>query len=191
MIRETFRCRTGILWNMETLKLVGLDAALLYPNVIIPPIGNGKPSSSPDIPVPAPSTIAPSTSEKSTTMTEKQEASASGQDGSAIGTGTTSVDFADPEHHDALSPMFDQLALKPFWWLLEILPVKGKKQRPPPHDVNSWMEYTFVNFGQGRLIPRTEGEEKTMIHRSVKLRMDHDSKYKWKALGDTKPTWVD
>jgi hypothetical protein len=44
-----------------------------------------------------------------------------------------------------------------------------------------------VNFGQGRLIPRSE--EGALIHRSVKLRMDRDPKYKWKAIGDTKPIW--
>jgi hypothetical protein len=146
MIRETFRCHTGILWNKEGLKLIGLDADLLYPNVIIPPIGNGKPTSSPDIPAPA-------------NLGEKMEKSAS--KGSSMSPSTTlgkgdglpnvgvnangegSVDPVDPEHHDALSPMFDQLAIKPWWWLLEILPVKGKKQRPPPHDLNSWQEYTL------------------------------------------------
>lgn len=44
-----------------------------------------------------------------------------------------------------------------------------------------------VNFGRGRLIPRsTDG---THIHRSVRLRMEHDPKYKWKAIGDMQPLW--
>lgn len=178
MIRETFRCHTGILWNIEGLKLIGLEAANLYPNVIVPPIGNGKPTSSPDIPAPE------NLTEKST-----EKGSASGKSGAGSNTGATSVDPMDPEHHDALSPIFDQLALKPFWWVLELLPVKGKKQRPPPHDANSWQDYTFVNLGQGRLIPRAEVG--THIHRSVKLRMERDPKYKWKAIGDTTLIWVD
>jgi len=162
MIRETFRCHTGILWNIEALKTVGLDDKMLYPDVITSPLGNGKPTSSPDIATPE-------------TPAEKP---------------TAAVAISDPEHHDALSPMFDQLAMKPFWWVLEVLPVKGKKQRPPPGGVDDWMDYTFVNFGKGRLIPRTD-DGSANIHRSVKTRIDHDKKYRWKAIGNTKPVWVD
>lgn len=115
MIRETFRCHSGILWNIEALKTIGLDADKLYPEVIVPPLGNCKPTSSPDIPVPC-------------DFKEKE---------------ASDIDMIDPEHHDALSPLYDQLSLKPFWWALEVLPVKGKKQMPEPYDANTWEDITL------------------------------------------------
>jgi hypothetical protein len=37
-IRETFRCHTGILWDIDGLKSIGLEPDLLYPKVIVPSI---------------------------------------------------------------------------------------------------------------------------------------------------------
>ncbi|KAI0673864.1 hypothetical protein C8Q78DRAFT_656594 [Trametes maxima] len=36
------------------------------------------------------------------------------------------------EVRDALSPLYDQLVLAPFWWALEVLPMKHRMQGPPP-----------------------------------------------------------
>jgi hypothetical protein len=39
------------------------------------------------------------------------------------------VNEATEEFHDALSPMYDQLAEAPKWWILEYLPMRVKKER--------------------------------------------------------------
>lgn len=36
MVRETFRCNTDILWDIDGLKKLGLEPDLLYPEVIVP-----------------------------------------------------------------------------------------------------------------------------------------------------------
>ena len=48
------------------------------------------------------------------------------------------VDEAEEERQDALCKIFDQIALKPWWWLLEVLPLQ---QRIQLRD-NTWKPYT-------------------------------------------------
>ena len=36
------------------------------------------------------------------------------------------------EVRDALSPLYDQLALAPYWWVLEFVPIRHRLQGPPP-----------------------------------------------------------
>ena len=38
----------------------------------------------------------------------------------------------DHEVRDALSPLFDQLVLAPYWWFLETLPMEERIQGPKP-----------------------------------------------------------
>lgn len=38
------------------------------------------------------------------------------------------VDEADEERKDAVCPIFDQLSLKPWWWILEVVPIEQRKQ---------------------------------------------------------------
>jgi len=163
MIRETFRCRTGILWNIKALREIGLDASRLYPKVITPPIvNNGEPSTSLE--------------SSDLKIVDQKEVN-----------GVPVNDELHPEYADAVSCAHDRLALNPLWWILEVLPIRGRKQLP---HTNTWEEYTYVNFGEGRMVPYVL--DRTYVHRSVQMRMSHDLRYKWRAVGELEPVcWVD
>ena len=56
----------------------------------------------------------------------------------------TFINEEDEELRDALSPMFDQLKLAWFWWILEVLPVSMRYQKAN----NQWVTYIgCVNLG--------------------------------------------
>ncbi|KAI0756454.1 hypothetical protein C8Q80DRAFT_1128679 [Daedaleopsis nitida] len=77
-----------------------------------------------------------------------------------------SVNEEEEERRDAICPIYDQLALKPWWWLLELLPIEQRKQLAN----NKWKKYTSVNLGRGRIIPPEAPH--FFVHRSVKMRME-------------------
>jgi hypothetical protein len=102
--------------------------------------------------------------------------------------------YSEEKHEmlDALSPKYDQLALKKTWWFGEILPMTHRYQRSN----NEWAKTFKWNMGQGRVIPRqkTQGAK---LHRSVKIRMEaafeNGKKYVPKAvnLDMDSVIWVD
>ncbi|KAG6908204.1 hypothetical protein DXG01_005793 [Tephrocybe rancida] len=171
MIRECFKADTGIMFISESLNAVGLDPASLYPYVQQRP---------PPLPVngahvqktPASKLAPPQASEVADTMTEE-----------------------DHELLDAMSPIYDQLDLKWFWWMLELLPVKQRYQKGD----SSWGTHLGANLGRGRFIPKQK-KRVVKVHRSVKQRMDAEypdgKKYKPKASFDAalalgNVEWVD
>ncbi|KAI6136038.1 hypothetical protein F5141DRAFT_4726 [Pisolithus sp. B1] len=85
--------------------------------------------------------------------------------------------------NDALSPINDQLMVAPYWWILEVLPLKLRYQRRAD---SAWVQYISVHMGRGRLIPI---REPLRIHRTVKTRME--TKYSPKARIKAEPQWVD
>ena len=92
---------------------------------------------------------------------------------------------------DAISPIYDQLSLAWFWWILEFFPIRIRYQ----HGDNSWANYLGWNLGRGRVIPKqkTQGVK---VHRSVKMRMEatyeNGGRYVPKASFDERyTTWVD
>ncbi|THH01373.1 hypothetical protein EW026_g1303 [Hermanssonia centrifuga] len=92
---------------------------------------------------------------------------------------------------DALCPIYDQLRMKPFWWMLEVMPVK----RWVRTEEKKWLkEYTFMNLGRGRKLYR-EGSDGLFLHRTMKIRMEaldlKDGPYLPRAKFQTEPTWVD
>ncbi|KAI0778877.1 hypothetical protein BD413DRAFT_465419 [Trametes elegans] len=95
------------------------------------------------------------------------------------------------EVRDALAPLYDQLALAPYWWLLEFLPLRHRERGPPPEhrEVRSFT----MNLGHGRVVPKHH--EPFYVHRSVKMRMEtKDLKggpYNPKAKYISEPIWVD
>ncbi|KAI0829014.1 hypothetical protein BC628DRAFT_1417379 [Trametes gibbosa] len=92
------------------------------------------------------------------------------------------------EVRDALTPLYDQLVLAPYWWLLEILPSKHRWQGPPPD--HKEMHVVSMNLGRGRVVPKHH--EPFYVHRSVKLRMEtSDLKYVPRAQYVAEPIWVD
>ncbi|KAF8169605.1 hypothetical protein K438DRAFT_1909489 [Mycena galopus ATCC 62051] len=114
---------------------------------------------------------------------------------------------------DLLQPIYDELQLKPFWWILEILPLPF---RSPKSDTKGTIKFRYVfsvsqaanlNFGRARHIPHQrphdpqyDVEEKSVVnlkvHRSVKSRKEpHDAKgrpyYVNRARFPIEPEWVD
>jgi len=105
---------------------------------------------------------------------------------------------SEEEHEllDAMSPIYDQLELAKYWWILELFPMRQRYQRTSS---DKWQKTIGMNLGRGRVIP---GQKKKTIkvHRSVKMRMDTEfengTKYVPMASFETalslgKVQWVD
>jgi len=169
MIRETFKTKSGIMFETDGLRSIGLDPNSLYPDVAprppALPVGSArirrippKPSK-PIITDPAPEhPIVDLHAELIPHRTEEEL-----------------------ELQEALSPIYDQLDLAWFWWILEVIPMKHRHQRPD----DSWMSHIGWNLGRGRIIGK---HTKVRVHRSVKMRLEalHENgkRYKPKAKLD-------
>jgi hypothetical protein len=151
MIRECFKTETGIMFTSEGLRSVGLDPASLYPQVL---------------PRPAPSLVSSSHLQHIPSAAKQKEKSLQHY---AEGENLVDIVKTEEEHEllDAMAPVYDQLDLAWFWWLLEMYPMKQRYQRGD----NSWGTYYGWNLGRGRFIPK-QRRQKIKIHRSVKMRMD-------------------
>lgn len=141
MIRECFKTNTGIMFDAERLKNVGLDAQTLYP-FVTPRPPSRSPGSSKILkrpkeekgwrfpwskkPSAAPSTAAPS--EKDRLLSRPPSPFPP----------VASVSEEEEELLDALSPKYDQLKLKPFWWILEFIPMEYRFQVGKD---NRWVSY--------------------------------------------------
>ncbi|CAE6439286.1 unnamed protein product [Rhizoctonia solani] len=67
---------------------------------------------------------------------------------------------------DSLSPIYDQLTLNWWWWILEVIPIKQvwrKKDR-------SWRRFFAINFGGPRVI-KNQKRNGVNVHRTVQIRM--------------------
>ncbi|KAF8879289.1 hypothetical protein BD779DRAFT_1447039 [Infundibulicybe gibba] len=177
MIRECFKTNSGIIFDTEGLRHIGLNPEALFP-VVLPrppalPVGSALIASIP----PA-------------TKKNKNDTSATNSSESQVFMSEEELD-----HADALSPIYDQLSLAWFWWLLEFLPIKERYQKLEKDGKYEWITaYTF-NWGRGRAI-RKQKRDHVMVHRSVQTRMDAEhkngKKYIPKAHFDLKYVkWVD
>ncbi|KAH8118157.1 hypothetical protein DFH11DRAFT_1687160 [Phellopilus nigrolimitatus] len=92
---------------------------------------------------------------------------------------------AGAEERDAHSPVYDQLKLAKWWWLLEYLPIRERVQRAD----GTWKKKWRINRGRARVVPQ---DEPLKVHRSVKMRMDaKDLKYAPRVKFAKEPVWVD
>lgn len=171
MVRECFKTNSGIMFDTEGLRSIGLDPDSLYPLVKPRP---------PALPV-GTARIRALDVPSSDVQTEPA-------------TPTMTIVHKSEEEHDladALSPVYDQLTCKWFWWILEIFPIKQRYQRGD----NTWVTRLGWNMGQGRFIPKQKTKG-VRVHRSVKTRLEASTaeggKYKPKAAFDLeRTTWVD
>lgn len=218
MIRECFKTNTGIMFDAERLKNVGLDPQTLHPFVTPRPPsrspGSSKIMKQPKeekrwrFPWSKKPTAAPSTppSEKDGLLSRPPSPFPP----------VASVSEEEEELLDALSPKYDQLKLKPFWWILEFIPMEYRFQVGKD---NRWVSYfgyvpfhrdacvppcilSFLyspNKARSRIIPRQRSCG-FKVHRSVKIRMEAEhehhnpkkqKKYTPKAKFHTDPIWVD
>lgn len=108
MIRQCFLTNTGILFQTDLLRTIGLDPATLYPVVK---------------PRPPPVTSPTRTQGLHTTNVHPSVGDAS------AGINAPKPTEEDEDLADALCPIYDQLSLRKGWWLLELLPMKHHMQR--------------------------------------------------------------
>ncbi|KAJ3767573.1 hypothetical protein FB446DRAFT_651900 [Lentinula raphanica] len=181
MIRECFKTNTGILFDCDGLRDLGMDPDALYPEVLPRP---------PPLPV-GDAHIQDIPTEGSVSKAEKESALKNYSGHTSETAGALVKTEEQLELLDALSPIYDQLSLKWFWWILEFFPIKQRFQRGD----NSWASYLGWNLGRGRFIPKQK-KQGVKVHRSVKMRLDAQhkdgSKYQPKANIDFDcVTWVD
>jgi hypothetical protein len=176
MIRECLKTHSGILFNTEGMKDLGLDPATLYPEVKPrPPPITIDPSS------PNPKAFIAPVPKKSQTAEEKAQVTAE-----ELTQTEEQIEFA-----DALAPLYDALSSTWWWWILEILPLIHRIQGID----HKWYLWFGCHFGAGRKVP-VHPSNGIRVHRSVKTRLDaqyrNGSKYWPKAKLDlTHVTWVD
>jgi len=175
MIRQCFIANTGIMFHKDTLPKVGLDPATLYPQVLPrPPMVLQDPKVH-TIPVPEPKVVMDD--RKAVVYTD----------------GGCFVNEAEEDLADALTPMYDQLKLAKFWWILEMLPQKIQYQ---DSDNDKMVRKLTVNMGRPRHVAMQK-KSGIKIHRSVKIRMEaqgivgQKGKYSPKVELRVQPTWVD
>jgi len=85
---------------------------------------------------------------------------------------------AEEEYDDALSPLNDQLEGLASWHLLEWIPQRVKKAKAIVAKAEDGSSYKWIqNRGRGRKIPRTEMTEGLKVHRSVKTKLEATSKF--------------
>ncbi|KAF7326066.1 DUF2235 domain-containing protein [Mycena kentingensis (nom. inval.)] len=174
MIRECFRTNSGIMFDCDGLRSIGMDPDALYPFV-----------------KPRPSPLA---------VPQGMRVLRIGEDAPKPSPVTTSIPKSEEEHDlsDALTPIYDQLSLKWFWWILELLPLRQRHQRDGD---NAWVKYFTSNLGRARVIPHAKHDDEpgvVKVHRSVRTRMEAEAavpggaKYTARAvfkLGNA--SWVD
>ncbi|KAI6154269.1 hypothetical protein BKA82DRAFT_1006214 [Pisolithus tinctorius] len=163
---KIFKAEVGILFHRSMFQQIGMDPSTLYPHVVCrpPPIYNSPANADPNAPCDDHAVIQCDPDGKF--VSEEME-----------------------DLYDALSPMYDQLMITPYWWILEMLPQEQRYQR----EDDMWAKIIKVNMGRGRHIPNQRRGLK--IHRSVKIRMEADAlpegKYFPRAKLKVEPIWMD
>ncbi|KAJ7028390.1 hypothetical protein C8F04DRAFT_1119191 [Mycena alexandri] len=179
MIRECFKTNSGIMFDCEGLRSIGLDPDSLYPHVAPRP---------PPLPLNNLRIQSVPTSKK---QSKVQAEAALSNFASSEAPPTPHKTEEELDLLDAMCPIYDQLTLAWFWWILEFLPVKQRYQKGD----NTWVTYFGWNMGRGRFIPKQKVNG-VRVHRSVKMRLEaqteNGGKYEPKAAFDLeRTTWVD
>ncbi|KAF8435755.1 hypothetical protein L210DRAFT_3484163 [Boletus edulis BED1] len=185
MIRQCFLANTGIMFHRSMFKQIGMDPTSLYPHVVERPPATyqtppprsppGTPDSLKGYSVPLPQVV-----QNDPTVV-------------AYSDGGTFVSEEQEDLADALCPIYDQLAIAPWWWILETIPQKLHYQSD---EDDSWNNDFVVNMGAGRHVPiQHKDGVQIKLHRTVKIRMEADGlqkgKYWPKAKLKVQPEWVD
>ena len=127
MIRECFKTQTGILFDIQALRRVGIDPRSLYPFVLLRPqardVGNSRIQRRPHLSSDRPVSSAILSVPLRTGLVPFTPAlpGIHGADGE-LKLGTEEEE----ELQDALSAKHDKLRIAKFWWLLEVLPLKTR-----------------------------------------------------------------
>jgi hypothetical protein len=143
MIRECFKANTGILFNVNGLRELGLDPLTLYPFVTPRPppipVGNAifqeppKQSLSWFQRILSIFTRKPITGSLPDITSLPVVAVNKAKAPEVVPVGTEEEE----DLKDVLSPIYDQLTLRAAWWILEIIPLKLRYQRGD----SKWVSY--------------------------------------------------
>jgi hypothetical protein len=128
MVRQCFIVNTGIMFHKDTLPKIGLDPNTLYPEVLDRPQAIFQDPKIHAIPVPKP--IVHDDDRKAVVYTD----------------GGCFVNEEEEDLADALSPMYDQLKLAKYWWILEMLPQKIHYQRSEDDKTVRKLTYVDLHF---------------------------------------------
>ncbi|KIY71582.1 hypothetical protein CYLTODRAFT_487175 [Cylindrobasidium torrendii FP15055 ss-10] len=168
MVRECFLARTGIMFDTERLRDIGLEPTTLSPFVTPRP---------PPLSTKGKSIISPEPEFKKS-FTQKVADGVKGMftrpDMSASMASSVMSASVDPfiseeeeELRDALQPKYDQLKHAKFWYLLEVIPMEFRRQIG-----DGSTESRFgINLCRPREVPHSS-DKPVEIHRSVKMRME-------------------
>ncbi|PPQ95701.1 hypothetical protein CVT26_008382 [Gymnopilus dilepis] len=175
MIRECFKARSGIMFHVDGLKKIDLDPASLYP-VVLP-----RPPALPlDNSMPATCSIQ--------SMPKKAAVEVTEQEVGAFFPVELSQTEEEADRKDALAPIYDQLKLNKFWWILELIPMKFRSQHA---EHASWTTRVHWNLGRGRSVAAQKAGIR--VHRTVRTRLEAEGeRYEPRAdLDLSSVTWVD
>ncbi|KAF8597109.1 hypothetical protein BDV93DRAFT_453718 [Ceratobasidium sp. AG-I] len=144
MVRQCFKCNTGIMFHTNLLEDIGLSPETLWPKVLPrpPPI-----MSLDDIPA--------AMEPREPFISEEVE-----------------------DLKDALAPIYDQLKLNWWWWILELIPAK---------QVSAVVE--SVNLGGPRVI-KNQKREGVNVHRTVQIRINAKKDIKGKKFSYYPSAWL-
>ncbi|TQS38748.1 hypothetical protein Golomagni_00740 [Golovinomyces magnicellulatus] len=188
IIRQCFECNTGILFNTAALAETGIDVQNVWPVY-----------KTPTRPVVGPSPnhfnkyltgVIPPLHRRSTALglesTKSDLPDEVFPDHEEFeGVKTNEIDNMLPEqsedYFDAMAPINDQLKLAKGWWLLEMWPVKIRRQKK---DCDEWEKVVRFNLGSFRAIRETEPK----MHWTVEQRM-LDKGYKIEARVHRQAHW--
>ncbi|XP_006462907.1 hypothetical protein AGABI2DRAFT_119741 [Agaricus bisporus var. bisporus H97] len=188
MVRECFKAKTGIMFESEGLREIGLDPATLYPDVLDRPAhheikAEHKIRNPPKVPI----RVRPPRATFSKKRPAEIQAHPTFHPSPFLGSEEAE------ELQDVLSPTYDQLKLKKRWWILEIIPLQLKYHQSDGKRVTRFRP----NFARPRFIPR-QSTHGVKVHQSVKLRRqaeyederEKERKYEPKAKIQVEPTWI-
>ncbi|EMD31049.1 hypothetical protein CERSUDRAFT_69622 [Gelatoporia subvermispora B] len=195
MIREIFKANVGIRFHADLLRKIGLNPDTLYPYVL------ARPPAVTELPVDITNALEQEAARKAAVQNSAKKGKSkqlSSVPGDAL-LANRNIHLTEEQEDfvDAHCPIYDELSLARWWWILELLPLQHRHQKPD----GGWKRYWSINLGEGRTIPDSvDGNTKFLVHRSVKTRLEAQTlqggSYKWKAIfpagaKEVKPTWVD
>jgi hypothetical protein len=129
MIRECFKTATGILFNADGLRSIGLNPSALFP-IVLPRPGpkEAKGMKIRAIPKDRPTSITADRGQQEAMLEHYAYPDGTGDAMDINGKQIRCLERTEEEEelHDAMSPVYDQLSLAPHWWALELVPMLHK-----------------------------------------------------------------
>ena len=168
MIRQTFECNTGIIFDTHRLAEEGLDVHTLHPvyRKLEKPVVGPSPKTMEKYqqgslaPLSRRSTLLEAANEKSELYNLNLHQNTSSHKPSEHWMPEQIEDY-----FDAITPFNDQLSQAKFWWVLEVWPIKVRLQNK---DDDAWVKKVRMNLGRYRVVQ----EQEPNLHWTVQQRIE-------------------